>query len=272
LSEEQILEGLKNKTLAKGRLNVTKENTKEAFVVVASGDSYFVNQQLGHFNRSFHQDIVILQPMPQSEWGRPVGRRRLVHHRDDDDDDNEGQGIEVDSTPPVPSARVVAIAEPSRRQFVATMVDAPMNDESACLVIPMDFRIPKIRIRTSGWRRFLGNRLLVQIDAWEVGSNYPAGHCIEILGPVADLETEITCLLHENELNLQPFSAAAIACLPPEGKNWKIPPKEIERRLDLRSSHRIFSVDPPGCQDIDDTMHARGAFCVAGHDQSGCAL
>jgi DIS3-like exonuclease 1 len=138
------------------------------------------------------------------------------------------------------------------------MVDVPMNDESACLVIPMDMRIPKIRIKSSGWRKFLGNRLLVQIDAWEIGSNFPAGHCVEIVGPVADLETEIACLLRERELRLEPFSPAALAFLPREGHQWKIPPEEVERRLDLRSTHRIFSVDPPGCQDIDDTMHARG--------------
>jgi DIS3-like exonuclease 1 len=255
LSDEDISEGLRNKTLAKGRLNVTKENPKEAFVVASSGDSYFINQQLGHFNRALHQDIVVLQPLAESDWGRPVGRRRLVHHRDDDDD---GPTSEVDSSPPVPSARVVAVTESSRRLFVATMVDVPMNDESACLVIPMDVRIPKIRIKTSGWRRFVGNRLLIQLDAWDLGSNFPAGHCVEILGPVAGLETEIKCLLHENQLDLEPFSAAALACLPPEGPDWMIPAEEMERRLDLRATHRIFSVDPPGCQDIDDTMHARG--------------
>ena len=37
---------------------------------------------------------------------------------------------------------------------------------------------------------------------------------------------------------------------------WSIPPEEINSRRDLRD-YCIFSVDPPGCQDIDDTMHAR---------------
>ena len=100
----------------------------------------------------------------------------------------------------------------------------------------------------------------MHIDQWEVGSHYPAGHCTEILGPVADLETEIQCLLHESSLKLEPFSAAARAILPPEGSSWIVPQKEVERRLDLRTSRQIFSVDPPGCQDIDDTMHARGTY------------
>lgn len=69
---------------------------------------------------------------------------------------------------------------------------------------------------------------------------------------------QIECLLYEHEIQLEPFSAKALACLPPEGPQWTIPTSEMEGRRDLRKTHRIFSVDPPGCQDIDDTMHARG--------------
>lgn len=258
LSEEEVAEGLRNKTLIIGRLNVTKENPKEGYVVLEGGSSYFVDQTRGHFNRALHHDVVILHPLDEAQWGRPIGRRRLVHHRDNDDSD--ASNIVPSDGEAVPSARVVAIAEPSRRQFIATLVDLPMNDENACLVVPMDIRIPKIRIRSSGWRRFVGQRLLVQVDGWEVGNSFPAGHCVDMIGPVADLETEIQCILYENQLHLQPFSAAARSYLPAEGHDWKIPVEEIERRKDLRSSHRIFSVDPQGCQDIDDTMHARGKF------------
>ena len=51
-----------------------------------------------------------------------------------------------------------------------------------------------------------------------------------------------------------PFSAQA--CLPTKG--WTIPPEEVERRLDLRNGRALVcSVDPPGCVDIDDALHAR---------------
>jgi len=221
--------------------------------------SYFINQAKGgYFNRAFHQDIVVVKPLPQQEWTSPVGRHRLIHIQDDDnnvaDIHNE---ISSDAAPSVPSGKVVAIANASRRKFVATMVDIPMNDESACLVVPMDVRIPKIRIKTNGWRRFVGQRLWVQVEKWEVGSNYPSGFCVEILGQISHLETEITCLLKENQIHLDKFSTAAQACLPLEGDDWIIPSHEISQRRDLRSTHRIFSVDPIGCQDIDDTFHAR---------------
>ena len=260
LSETEIEQGLHKRVLIKGRLEVTKENIKEAFVTT-QGETYFVNQELGHFNRSIHQDIVVLKPLPNSLWGRPIGKRRLVHHRDDNDDNQIDTTVD-DETPTVPTARVVGIMKTSKRQFVATMVDVPNNDEGACLVIPMDMRIPKIRLRTNSWKNFVQKRLLVQVDEWEFGSHYPHGRCIEILGPIAHLETEIKCLLLENDVVLDPFSAAAMACLPPMGAEWTIPAEEIRSRRDLRTTHRIFSVDPPGCQDIDDTMHARGkAIC-----------
>jgi 15-cis-phytoene desaturase len=57
------------------------------------------------------------------------------------------------------------------------------------------------------------------------------------------------------------------ACLPPKG--WTIPPEEIAKRLDLRESAIVCSVDPPGCVDIDDALHVRalpsGTFEVGIH-------
>ncbi len=32
---------------------------------------------------------------------------------------------------------------------------------------------------------------------------------------------------------------------------------EISRRRDLRESHLIFSIDPKGCEDVDDTLSIR---------------
>ena len=253
-TEEAIQRGLQDGNLVLGRLVVTKENPQEAFVSVA-GTKLYVDGQKGHFGRSIHQDIVVLQPLPKKEWGRPVGKRRLVYHSDADDGLQQ-QHNEDATTPTIPSARVVSVDQPGRRTVVATMVDVPAHDESAVLVIPMDIRIPKIRLRTRNWQRFRNARLKVSIDGWEMGSKYPHGHCVDILGPVGDLEAEVAAVLLENEVQLDPFSLEARACLPPEGEKWVVSEEEARTRKDLRQSRRVFSVDPPGCQDIDDTMHA----------------
>ena len=57
-------------------------------------------------------------------------------------------------------------------------------------------------------------------------------------------------------MNTSPFSAQVQSCLPVKG--WAIPQEEIDRRMDLRTGETIVcSVDPPGCVDIDDALHAR---------------
>ena len=255
LSEDAVSQGLRDKTLFRGRLNVTTDKTKEAFVRV-DGKHWFVDMGRGHHNRALHQDIVVLSPLPENQWGRPVGRRRLVFHNDNiKDEENNVASDEVDlSYPAFPSATVVAISDPARRSFVATMVDMPLKDESAMLLVPMDVRIPKIRVYTRSFEQFVNQRLLVQIDTWEIGNSYPQGHVTEMLGNIGNVETEIKCLLCENQVRLDPFSLAAKALLPSE--EWTVSLSDVESRRDLRHL-LVFSVDPHGCQDIDDAMHTR---------------
>ncbi len=186
MTEEQVQQGLRSGTLARGRLEVTKANPKEAYV--ASGkERYFINLVSDNFARALHHDMVVIKPLSESQWGRPVGRRRLVYNRTEDDEETE---VESEG-PVVPSARVVSVMDTSRRQFVATMVDEPTGDERAILVVPFDIRIPKIRLQSRGWPAYVNQRLLVEIDGWEVGSSYPAGHLVKIMGPIGDLETEV---------------------------------------------------------------------------------
>ena len=58
-------------------------------------------------------------------------------------------------------------------------------------------------------------------------------------------------LLVERDISAPPFAANMLADLPayptPE-KPWIPDPAEVARRKDLRTSHRIFSIDPLGSQ------------------------
>lgn len=74
-------------------------------------------------------------------------------------------------------------------------------------------------------------------------------------------EAEQESLLLEFDVPYRPFGKAILDCLPKEGEQWVVPPKEDGRpewkdREDLRPLN-ICSIDPPGCQDIDDALHAR---------------
>ena len=69
----------------------------------------------------------------------------------------------------------------------------------------MDVRIPRIRVRATaagggdgggeGGGRLEGKRLLVEVGGWEADSRFPHGRVVEIVGDVADLETEVSFFL-----------------------------------------------------------------------------
>lgn len=42
-----------------------------------------------------------------------------------------------------------------------------------------------------------------------------------------------------------------------EENPWMVKEKEILKRRDLRNSHLIFSIDPKGCEDVDDALSVR---------------
>lgn len=64
----------------------------------------------------------------------------------------------------------------------------------------------------------------------------------------------IQVILLEHEIPYESFSGKVLACLPPD--NWAITPENSIGRKDLRHLP-VLSIDPPGCKDIDDALHAR---------------
>lgn len=133
-----------------------------------------------------------------------------------------------------------------------------MNSGQYVIVTPFDRRIPRIRIGISSADKLVGKRFVVRIDGWAVNSHYPTGHFVEILGTIGDLETETKTLLIEFNLYNRPFSPGQLAELPINTVDnpYRMDPSEIAKRRDLRQQ-LIFSIDPIGCQDVDDTLSIR---------------
>ncbi len=269
-SASLLQKGIHEKKLFKTKLKVTNENPKEAYCLVREGENsssvYYLNERDGFFNRAIHEDSVVIEPLPESQWQEPWGRRHLVHASTDDNEERNEDSYNEGGKNVIPTARVVGIGNdgqmPRRRKYVATMMrqSGATRDDTNILVIPMDMKIPRVRIKTRiNHDQLINRRLLIEIDHWEIGSSNPTGHLIKVLGEVGSVDTEVSCLLIENSIDVSPFSANALACLPPvsNGEDWNISREEILKRRDLRSSCRVFSVDPVGCQDIDDAMHAR---------------
>ncbi|OUM69470.1 hypothetical protein PIROE2DRAFT_57372 [Piromyces sp. E2] len=97
---------------------------------------------------------------------------------------------------------------------------------------------------------------IINVGKWPIDSKYPNGHYVSVIGPINDVNTEITSILVEHGLNSNPkFNDSIMNSLPidtPENP-WKPDENEIKNRRDLRDKI-ICSIDPPGCQDIDDTL------------------
>ncbi|KAL6940124.1 exosome catalytic subunit dis3 [Hanseniaspora vineae] len=171
-----------------------------------------------------------------------------------------------------PTAKVVSITRRSWRQYVGQIVESSVDKQTPnavqnCFVLLMDSCLPKIKIKTRRALELLNKRILIGIDSWPTTQKYPLGHFIRDLGEVESVQAETEALLLEHDVEYRPFSKKVLECLPAEGHDWKAPadlkdPEAnkkdalLSKRVDLRDK-LICSIDPPGCVDIDDALHAK---------------
>jgi len=161
----------------------------------------------------------------------------------------------ADAAPALPCAKVVAIARRNWRPYCGSLASTTSAaDGDRGLFIPVNRKLPRVRVRSRRLMELVGQRLLLIMDAWPRTSSLPSGHVVRELGTAGGLEAETATILLEQEINTAPFSAAALATLPPAG--WAVTADHVRGRWDLRDVP-IASVDPPGCTDIDDALHYR---------------
>lgn len=120
----------------------------------------------------------------------------------------------------------------------------------------MDMRIPKVRITTRRAVELAEQRLVIRIDRWLTGSRYPEGHIVKEIGRIGTERSEVDAILVERDVAVEDFTPSMLSSLP-NGSTWTPSPEELARRRDLRQSHLIMSIDPPGCTDIDDALSVR---------------
>ncbi|KAH1442849.1 hypothetical protein KXX68_000653 [Aspergillus fumigatus] len=298
-SMSKIMTGLRAGTLHQGVFNVSPYNYLEGSVNVAAFDKPLLILGRDNSNRAIAGDVVVIEVLPKDQWKSPstklVDEEAVTRNDNPEAEDNEEVVTEKERKAlqeevkkahgkhsegrPQPTAKVVGVIKRNWRQYVGH-VDQSSTGASASsgrrqqnvFVLPMDKRIPKIRVRTRQASDLLGQRILVTIDAWDRDSRYPTGHFIRSLGELETKGAETEALLLEYDVQFKPFPKAVLDCLPPEGHDWKVPADKEhvgwKGRRDLRDI-LVCSIDPPGCQDIDDALHARplpnGNFEVGVH-------
>lgn len=287
LSVSKMITGVKAGTMHQGTFNVSQYNYLEGSVFVPAFDKPLLIIGRENSNRAVSGDVVVVEVLPQDQWKAPSSKilEEEVVNKNDNADADEGEAVVTEqerkalqeevkrahgkSTEgrPQPTARVVGVIKRNWRQYVGHVDQDSVKSSSKqsraqqmVFLIPMDKRVPKIRIRTRQAGELLGKRLLVTIDSWDRESRYPIGHFVRSLGELETKGAETEALLLEWDVQYRPFPKTVLDCLPAEGHDWKVPQDKADpgwnKRRDLRDL-LVCSIDPPGCVDIDDALHAR---------------
>ncbi|KAH7884979.1 hypothetical protein F5I97DRAFT_1937308 [Phlebopus sp. FC_14] len=284
-----LLAGVKAGILHQGHFNANQYNYLEGTVPVPAFSKPVLLIGRTNMNRAVHGDVVAVEVFDESEWRAPgdevIDQEATLKNDDaeDEEDENistndfrlreEAKAMPLTQKKPTekerqPTGRVVGIIKRNWRPYVCHIdslslpTTAPTSlSTHPVLVLPLSRLLPRIRIRTRQSSTLVAQKILVSIDRWDAHSRYPEGHFVRALGKAEEKETEQESLLLEYDVPYRPFGSAILDCLPKEGEQWVVPPKNEgdaiwTDREDLRHLD-ICSIDPPGCQDIDDALHAR---------------
>ncbi|KAM5547021.1 exosome complex exonuclease RRP44 [Rosa sericea] len=270
----EITSGIRCGIYHQGKLRVNRYNPFEAYVGSQSLSDEIIIYGRANMNRAFDGDIVAVQLLPQEQWHE----EKSLAIADEEDDEEEGVHLVPGSADDVPrttaqpqdsagetcsvssrpSGRIVGIIKRNWHSYCGSLEPmakpAGSGGVAHALFVSKDCRIPKIRIQTRQLENLLDKRIIVAVDSWDCLSRYPSGHYVRTIGQIGDKDTETEVVLIENDINTRPFSTQVLACLPP--LPWSVSSADLANpvREDLRQL-RVFSVDPPGCKDIDDALH-----------------
>jgi exosome complex exonuclease DIS3/RRP44 len=286
-SMSKMMTGVRAGTMHQGIFNISPYNYLEGSVSVASFDKPLLILGRDNSNRAVSGDVVVVEVLPKDQWKSPsskiIDEEAVTKNENPENEETEvvvtdrekkalqeevrqahGKNAEGKAQP---TARIVGIIKRNWRQYVGHVDSSSTSFQSnagrrqqTVFVLPMDKRIPKIRIRTRQAAELLGQRILVTVDSWDRDSRYPSGHFVRSLGELETKGAETEALLLEYDVQYRPFPKVVLDCLPTEGHDWKVPTSTDDpgwhKRKDLRDL-LVCSIDPPGCQDIDDALHAR---------------
>lgn len=295
----KMMTGVKNGLLHQGNFNVSPYNYLEGSIRVPAFPKALLILGRENINRAVDGDVVVVEVLPKDQWKEPstqiIEEEALTKNENADAEEGEDfipekerkalqeevkrtqqKGTEGHAQP---TAKVVGVIKRNWRQYVGHIDQSSVSQsanqgrkQESVFLIPMDKKIPKIRLRTRQVGELLGKRILVTMDAWDRDSRHPVGHLVRSLGEMETKGAETEALLLEYDVQYRPFPKTVLDCLPKEGHDWKVPASTEDPgwrdRQDLRDL-LICSIDPIGCQDIDDALHARslpnGNFEVGVH-------
>ena len=146
---------------------------------------------------------------------------------------------------------ITRIVERSRKQYVGT---ADVSDHAIFVKMdprrmPMDVYLSK-RDNPNVQH---GDKVVIRITDWALGSKSPAGELVEVLGRAGENNTEMHAILAEFGL---PYVYPAAVEKAADKIPAEISAEEIARREDFRGV-TTFTIDPKDAKDFDDALSIR---------------
>jgi exoribonuclease R len=119
--------------------------------------------------------------------------------------------------------------------------------------VPVDWRYPHFYVASSIKKKITSNHyILIRFKEWTIKQKNPHGICLDYIGSVSDMETEITVALLKNGLYFRTHKS---------DDRFKALIKtyyEEDNRIKFDNDNElVFSIDPQGCTDIDDAVHIK---------------
>lgn len=263
LSEAQIRALLDTGKLLRGTLHASSYNAMEGVVFTGLEQSGELGSIQIHgraaMNRAIHGDSVAVLLLPREQWDVPAaapegpaegGIQSALIVGDEADNPQVAVGR--------PRGRIVGIVGRKWKAYCGSIDRKGIRADASTqyvLFCPMDRRIPRIRLRTRQAAELATQRILVAVDGWDRKSANPHGHLVRQLGPAGDRATETEAILLEHDVAHADWTPQILACLPAAGPDWAWTDADMAGRADLRGLD-VCSIDPPGCTDIDDALHA----------------
>jgi exosome complex exonuclease DIS3/RRP44 len=186
-SISKMMTGVKAGTMHQGIFNVSPYNYLEGSVHVPAFDKSLLILGRENSNRAVSGDVVVVEVLPKDLWKAPSTKiiEEETVNKNDNAEAEDGENVvsererkalqeevkrvhgQTAEGKPQPTARIVGIAKRNWRQYVGHIDRDSVRSSSkssrtqqTVFLVPMDKRIPKIRIRTRQAGELLGQRIL----------------------------------------------------------------------------------------------------------------
>ena len=283
LNEKEMKTNIKQGKMYQGKIYFQNGILDTAIVKSMLFDKDIVIEGNKNLNRAMHGDIVCFSIHDESKWKKDINLKlneegdEGIEQEDNLQDKEMLSNItnikqKISKTNLQPTGYITGILRRNRTVFCGTIynpndtINNSINDdlkifmknyqkENIAIFIPIDSKYPNFILQLYQQEKYYNQRIVIKFDIWKENILIPSGHFFKNLGQCLVVPVENEIILYEHNVDINPFSKKIIDSMPNEDVEFKCPPEELKKRLDLRNKP-VCSIDPPGCKDIDDALHA----------------